>query len=253
MRILVIENELPLAGHITRTLARCGHSLSAQPDGALGLQTALAQRPDLVVVDLQTVHGRAFTGQIRRIRSASRVLLLTGKSGADPRFSGAPAGTTDVLTKPFAMTELVNRVEVLGRTVPTDAGGGRLEVADLRLEVRRRLIERAGKTTALPRREFELLHILMREPGRVFSRTEICERIWQRDHAYGSRTVEVFISRLRQKVDHGSIAPLIQTVRSVGYAIRAPGDFSRAPFRRTRPAADQRHELAESNATPAAV
>jgi DNA-binding response OmpR family regulator len=245
MRILVIENELPLAGHITRTLARCGHSLSAQPDGPLGLQTALAQRPDLVVVDLQTVRGRSCTGQIRRIRSASRVLLLTGRSGADPRFSGAPSGTTDVLAKPFTMTELVNRVEVLGRKVPTDAGGGRLEVADLRLEVRRRLIERAGKTTALPRRECELLEILMREPGRVFSRTEICERIWQRDHAYGSRTVEIFISRLRQKVARGSLAPLSQTVRAVGYAIGAPGCFTRVPTtqarpRRARSAADRR-------------
>jgi|GEM_PF-414164 len=222
MRILIIENELPLARHIARTLARCGHRLSAQADGALGLQAALSQRPDLVVVDLKTIKGHSFTGQIRRIRSAARVLLLTEKSAAAPRFIGAPSGTTDVLPKPFTMTELVNRVEVLGRSVPTDAGDGRFEVADLRLEVRRRQIERAGKITTLPRRECELLHILMREPGRVFSRTELCERIWQRDHAYGSRTVEIFVSRLRQKVDRGSITPLIQTVRAVGYAILGP-------------------------------
>ena len=250
MRILVIENELPLAGHITRTLARCGHSLSAQPDGALGLQTALAQRPDLVVVDLKTVKGRAFTGQIRRIRSASRVLLLTERSEADPRLIGAPSGTIDVLAKPFAMTELVNRVEALGRSVPSDEDDGRLEIADLRLEVRRRKIERAGKITTLPHREFALLHILMREPGRVFSRTELCERIWQRDHAYGSRTVEILISRLRQKVDRGSIAPLIQTVRAVGYAIQAPDNSGRTPLQRIRPATDRRHKLEESNLSP---
>jgi len=98
-----------------------------------------------------------------------------------------------------------------------------LEVADLRMDVHHRRVTREGKPIALSPREFDVLQVLMQEPGRVFSRTELCERVWQRDHKYDTRTVEIFIARLRKKVDAEFADPLIHTLRSVGYTIRAPG------------------------------
>jgi DNA-binding response OmpR family regulator len=222
VRILVIENEVALASHITSTLVRCGHSLCAQHDGALGLRTALTQRPDLVVLDLESIRGRSLHRQVRRVRSASRVLWLTEKRDDEHRFIATPSGPADFLAKPFAMGELVTRVEGLGRLMPPAAASRWLQIADLRMDVRERLVTRAGKSLALSRREFALLHVLMCEAGRTFSRTELCERIWRSDHAYGSRTVEMSISRLRRKVDGGSDVPLVQTDRAVGYGLRQP-------------------------------
>ena len=98
-----------------------------------------------------------------------------------------------------------------------------LKVEDLRMEVHSRRVTRAGRPIALSPREFDVLQVLMQEPGRAFSRTELCERVWQRDHEYDTRTVEIFITRLRKKVDSGFVAPLIYTLRGVGYTIR-PAD-----------------------------
>jgi DNA-binding response OmpR family regulator len=113
-------------------------------------------------------------------------------------------------------------VEALGRrgTAPTESTV--LRVADLQADVVHRRVTRAGQPIALSPREFDVLQVLMQEPGRVFSRTELCERVWHRDHEYDTRTVEIFITRLRRKVDSEFAAPLIHTLRSVGYTLRAP-------------------------------
>ena len=102
------------------------------------------------------------------------------------------------------------------------AAPDRLKVADLHMDIRQRRVARAGKPIALSPREFDVLQVLMQEPGRPFSRTELCERVWQRDHEYDTRTVEIFITRLRKKVDSGFGPALIHTLRSVGYTIRPP-------------------------------
>ncbi|MCX6956125.1 MAG: response regulator transcription factor [Verrucomicrobia bacterium] len=224
MRILVIEDEPQLAGHITRALARRGHTLSAQHDGALGLQAALEHPHDLVVLDLNlpTLDGLSVLARLRRAGSSARVLILTAKGEVEHRVKGLQSGADDYLTKPFAMDELIARVEALGRRTPGPAGDDLLEVADLHMDVRHRRVMRAGKPIALSPREFDVLQVLMQEPGRAFSRTELCERVWQRDHEYDTRTVEIFITRLRKKVDSGFGAPLIHTLRAVGYTIRAP-------------------------------
>jgi DNA-binding response OmpR family regulator len=138
------------------------------------------------------------------------------------RVKGLQAGADDYLAKPFSMDELVARVDALGRRGGTPAEGDLLKVGDLHMDVRHRRVTRGGKTIALSPREFDVLQVLMQEPGRPFSRTELCERVWQRDHEYDTRTVEIFIARLRKKVDSGFPAALIQTLRAVGYAIRAP-------------------------------
>lgn len=221
MRILVIENELPLAGAMTRTLARSGHSLSAERDGASGLRDALTRRHDLVVLNLKTLRGERSLHQLRRVCATSRVLMISDQAEPAPRLAGPASSTSDYLAAPFAMDELLNRVEALGRRTP-DSHEIRLLAGDLCLDLRRRQADRAGKTLKLSSREFLLLEIFLREPGRTFSRAEICERLWHREHAYGSRTVEMFVSRLRRKVDAGFDAPLIHTVHAFGYVLRQP-------------------------------
>ena len=116
------------------------------------------------------------------------------------------------MAKPFSMDELVARIEALGRRGATPTAADLLEVGDLHMDVHHRRVSRAGRPIALSPREFDVLQLLMQEPGRVFSRTELCERVWQRDHEYDTRTVEIFITRLRKKVDSGFATPLIHTV-----------------------------------------
>lgn len=224
MRILVIEDEAQLARHVVRALARHGHDALAQHDGAEGLKAALEQSPDLIVLDLNlpSLDGFEVLHELRQARSLARVLILTARGEVEHRVKGLKAGADDYLAKPFSMDELVARVEALGRRAATPTAADFLEVGDLHLDLHRRLVTRRGKPIALSPREFDVLQVLMQEPGRAFSRTELCERVWQRDHAYDSRTVEIFIARLRKKIDGGFENPLIQTIRSVGYAVVPP-------------------------------
>lgn len=222
MRIQVIEDEPQLARHIVSALTRNGHLASASYDGLQGLEEALLHPPDLVVLDLNlpTLDGFSVLSRIKQAECPSRVIILTARGDVEHRVKGLKAGADDYLPKPFAMDELVARIDALGRRSSTSASSDTLEVADLRVDRQRRRAARGGTLIPLSPREFEVLEVLMREPGRVFSRTELCERVWQRDHEYDTRTVEIFITRLRKKVDAGFPVSLIHTVRSVGYTIR---------------------------------
>lgn len=221
MRILIIEDELQLARHITRALTRNGHRVDSRHTGGEGLQAALDDPPDLVVLDLNLpgLDGFSVLTQLRHANCPSRVLILTARGEVEHRVKGLNAGADDYLAKPFSMDELVARVEALGRRGATPSAADFLKVADLHMDVQRRRVSRAGSNVALSPREFDVLQVLMQEPGRVFSRTELCERVWQRDHEYDTRTVEIFITRLRKKLDAGFAVPLIHTHRGVGYAI----------------------------------
>jgi DNA-binding response OmpR family regulator len=224
MRILIIEDEAQLARHVTRALIRHGHEATAQQDGAAGLNAALEDPPDLIVLDLNlpSLDGFGVLAELRQARSPSRVLILTARGDVEHRVKGLKAGADDYLAKPFSMEELVARVEALGRRAATPTAADFLEIGDLRMDLHKRQVTRQGRMIALSPREFDVLQVLMQEPGRAFSRTELCERVWQRDHEYDSRTVEIFIARLRKKVDEGFSDPLIQTIRSVGYTISPP-------------------------------
>lgn len=223
MRILVIEDERQLAGHITRALARQGHCVAAHHDGQEGLQAALAEPPDLVVLDLNLpgLDGMSVLARLRAAQSPARVLILTARSEVEHRVKGLQAGADDYLAKPFSMDELVARVLALGRRGAGSTPGDLLKVSDLHMDVRHRRVARSGRAIALSPREFDVLQVLMQEPGRPFSRTELCERVWQRDHEYDTRTVEIFITRLRKKIDSAFGVPLIHTLRGVGYTIKA--------------------------------
>jgi DNA-binding response OmpR family regulator len=223
MRILVIEDERQLAGHITRALNRHGHLAAARHDGAEGLQAALQDPPDLVVLDLNlpTLDGLTVLARLREAKSPARVIILTARSEVEHRIKGLHAGADDYLSKPFSMDELAARIEALGRRGATPTAADLLKLADLQMDVHQRRVTRAGRPVSLSPREFDVLHVLLQEPGRAFSRTELCERVWQRDHEYDTRTVEIFITRLRKKIDSGFSAPLIHTLRGIGYTIRS--------------------------------
>jgi two-component system OmpR family response regulator/two-component system copper resistance phosphate regulon response regulator CusR len=224
MRILVVEDERQLARHISRALLRHGHVSEERHDGAEALAAALADPPDLVVLDLNLpgLDGLSVLARLKREACPSRVLILTARGAVEDRVKGLKSGADDYLAKPFSMDELVARIEALGRRGATPTAADLLSVADLHMDVHNRRVTRAGRAVALSPREFDVLQVLMQEPGRVFSRTELSERVWQRDHQYDTRTVEIFITRLRKKVDAGFAVPLIHTLRSVGYAIRPP-------------------------------
>jgi len=225
MRVLVIEDELQLARHVTRGLVRHGHDAEARHDGAEGLKLALEHPPDLIVLDLNlpSLDGFSVLAGLRKAKCPARVLILTARGEVEHRVKGLKAGADDYLAKPFSMEELVARVEALGRRAATPTAADLLEVKDLHMDVQHRRVTRAGQNIELSPREFEVLQVLMQEPGRVFSRTELCERVWQRDHEYDSPTVEIFIARLRKKLDAGFAEALLQTIRSVGYTIRPSG------------------------------
>lgn len=224
MRILVIEDEPKLSQHITKALTRHNHEPSARFDGAEGLQAALLESPDLVVLDLSLpgLDGFSVLTGLREAQCPARVLILTARGQVEDRVKGLKAGADDYLAKPFSMDELIARIEAIGRRGATPNAADLLKVGDLQMDVQHRRVTRAGKLIALSPREFDVLQVLMQEPGRIFSRTELCERIWHRDHEYDTRTVEIFITRLRKKVDAGLASPLIHTLRFAGYTIRAP-------------------------------
>jgi len=223
MRILVIEDEPQLARHIARALSRQDHVVTTELDGLTGLQSALARPPETIVLDLNlpSLDGSAVLAQLRQSKSPARILILTARGEVGERIKGLKAGADDYLPKPFSMDELVARVEALGRRGTASAAADLLDVSDLQMDVRHRRVSRAGIFIQLSPREFDVLQVLMQEPDRVFSRTELCERVWQREHEYDTRTVEIFITRLRKKIDSQYGVPLIQTLRGRGYTIRS--------------------------------
>lgn len=222
MNILIVEDEKLLAGHVCRSLSKAGHTVEAVSDGLVAVDAAVMRRFDLVVLDVNLPGCSGFE-VLQRLRAAhvtSRVLMLTARSEVGDRVSGLRAGADDYLTKPFALEELIARVEALGRRNGAPGQADFLEVVDIRMDILRRRVMRAGQQVELSPREFEVLQVFMKEPGRTFSRDELCERIWEREHEYDTRTVEVFIMRLRKKLDEGRAHPLFETVRGIGYMLR---------------------------------
>jgi DNA-binding response OmpR family regulator len=220
MQVLVVEDEVGLAQHISRALIEAGHEPNLVHDGETALGEAEAAHYDLIVLDVMLPGIDGFE-VLRRLRAAemdTRVLILTARGEVSDRVTGLGLGADDYLAKPFSMRELVARVNALGRRFPEKALI-KLQVGDLVLSLADGQLYRGTRRIELSARERTLLRVLMREPGRIFSRTELCERVWEREHEYGVKLVEAFISRLRKKMD----SPLlIHTVRHLGYTIREP-------------------------------
>jgi DNA-binding response OmpR family regulator len=217
MRILVVEDEVRLARHIASALIEACHDPVVIHDGEEGLQKAMGESFDLIVLDVGLPRMDGFE-VLRRLRSrhvTSRVLMLTARGDLKDRVAGLQLGADDYLAKPFAMQELVARVRALGRRYAEEPALS-LRVGDLTLHLASHDVYRGTRLIELSTRELMLLKVLMREPGRVFTRTELCERVWEHEHEYDTKLVEVFIGRLRKKIGD---PPLIRTVRYVGYTI----------------------------------
>jgi DNA-binding response OmpR family regulator len=219
MRILVVEDDVPLARQIGSALTEAGHDPTVVHDGQRALDKTKQKPFDLIVLDVM-LPGMDGFDVLRHLRSehmASRVLMLTARAEVKDRVTGLQLGADDYLPKPFAMRELVARVNALGRRYPEEPVLN-LRVGDLALDLATHDVHRSAKRIELSPRELNLLKVLMREPGRIFTRTELCERVWEHPHEYDTKLVEVFIGRLRRKIGD---PPLIHTVRHVGYMIDA--------------------------------
>lgn len=218
MHILVVDDEVRLSRHIFSALTEAGHDPVVVHEGEAALRTVDHNAFDLVVLDvgLPGIDGFEVLRRLRRNRVNSRVIMLTARGQLNDRVAGLQLGADDYLAKPFAMQELMARIRALGRRFAEEPS---LEwrVGDLTLHVADQTVHRNDRRIELSARELTLLKVLMREPGRVFTRTELCERVWERQHEYDMKLVEVFIGRLRKKI---GVPPLIHTVRHIGYMIK---------------------------------
>lgn len=225
MRILLVEDQADLARQLERSLVQANHEVAKASDGPGAVDAALNGRFDLLVLDvnLPGFDGFEVLKKIRKASVLSRVLMLTARGEVGDRVAGLKAGADDYLTKPFAMEELLARIDALGRRGGEVESSRILKAGDLTMDVDRRRVTRAGERVELSPREFEVLHVFMKEPGRTFSRDEICERIWEREHEYDTRTVEIFVMRLRKKLDRKDTPSVIATIRGMGYSLPEPG------------------------------
>ena len=227
MHVLVVEDEVRLARHIASALTEAGDDPVVVHDGKEALHHAVDKPFDLIVLDigLPRIDGFEVLRRLRARHVSSRVLILTARGQVTDRVSGLQLGADDYLAKPFAMQELLARVRALGRRYPEEPAP-KLRVGDLTFDVANHEVYRGERRIELSARELTLLKVLMREPGRVFTRTELCERVWEHSHEYDTKLVEVFIGRLRKKIGDPQ---LIQTVRHVGYTLHETIADSNAP------------------------
>lgn len=217
MHILVVEDDVPLTRQITAALLPAGHDPVVIHDGEAALHAGAESIFDLIVIDigLPRMDGFELLRRLRSLHVKSRILMLTARSAIKDRVTGLQLGADDYLAKPFSMSELVARIDALGRRYPEEPAAT-LRVGDLSLDLVDHKVHRKARQIELSAREVMLLKVLMREPGRVFSRTELCQRVWEHQHEYDTKLVEVFIGRLRKKIGEPQ---LIHTVRHVGYSI----------------------------------
>ncbi|MDQ7841475.1 MAG: response regulator transcription factor [bacterium] len=224
MHILIVEDDQRLGRLLQRVLTEERHAVDLAHSGERGLDLALSGGYDLVVLDLMLpdLDGVEVCRRLRAEGIGTPVLMLTARGTVEDRVAGLNAGADDYLVKPFAMAELLARVNALLRRrdrpaeIPTV-----IEVADLTLDLLRREVRRDGRVIELTPKEFALLEYLMRNSGTALSRTQIIDHVWRYDMDAVSNVVDIYIHYLRGKIDRNSKRPLIKTVRGVGYKIGA--------------------------------
>lgn len=223
MRILVIEDDRQTADYVARGFSEGGHVVNALADGRDALTHALHESYDVIVVDrmLPGLDGLSFVKALRAAGDQTPILFLTAVGGLDDRVDGLEAGGDDYLVKPFAFVELMARVNALARRPPAQPEKTVLRVGDLELDLVRRTCRRADQTIELQPREFLLLETLMRNEGRVLTRTMLLERVWDFHFDPQTSVVETHVSRLRAKIDRPFDKPLLHTIRNTGYSLHA--------------------------------
>ena len=222
MRVLVIEDDRETAQFLQKALKESGHAADLAADGETGLQLATEGSYDVAIVDrmLPRLDGLSLVKSMRATGNRTPVLFLSALGEVDDRVKGLRAGGDDYLTKPYAYTELLARIEALSRRGAPEENETRYAAGDLVLDRLSHRVSRAGEQIPLQPREYRLLEYLMKHKGQVVTRTMLLENVWDYHFDPQTNVIDVHISRLRSKIDKGHARPLLHTVRGAGYMIR---------------------------------
>ena len=227
MLILLVEDDVKIASFIVKGLKSAGYAVDHASDGEEGLQLALSRPYDTAIIDIMLPgrDGLSLIANIRAKKVNTPVIILSAKGSVDDRVKGLQAGGDDYLTKPFAFSELLARVQALIRRASGATDPTQLALGDLTVNLLTRDVIREGKRIALQPLEFSLLEYLLRNSGRIVSKTMIMEHVWDYNFDPQTNVVEARISRLRDKIDRGFDRKLIHTVRGVGYVLKDTQPF----------------------------
>ena len=223
MRLLLVEDDAKTASFVLKGLKEHGYAVDHVDDGETGLHMALSEPYDAAIIDvmLPKLDGLALIGELRRKKNKLPVIILSARGTTDDRIKGLETGSDDYIAKPFAFSELLARIQALLRRASGVSEPTGLTVADLAIDLLTREVARGAKKIDLQPREFALLEYLMRNAGRVVSKTMIMEHVWDYNFDPHTNVVEACVCRLRDKIDKGfGAAKLIHTIRGVGYVIR---------------------------------
>ena len=221
MHILLIEDDKDAASYMIKGLTESGHNVVHAADGKEGLGQALTGSFDVMIIDrmLPTMDGLTIIETIRAAKISTPVLILSALGEVDDRVEGLRAGGDDYLTKPYAFSELLARIEVLARRSQPRQSENKLKIHNLEMDLIKHKVTRQGKTINLQPREFRLLEYLMRHKDQVVSRTMLLEQVWDYNFDPQTNVIDVHISRLRNKIDKGFDKPLLHTIRGAGYTL----------------------------------
>ena len=222
MRILLVEDDSKIASFVEKGLRAAGYAIDHAPDGEAGLHMALTEPYDAAVIDimLPKLDGLSLIKQMRQRKINTPVIVLSAKDSVDDRVKGLQTGSDDYMTKPFAFSELLARVQALLRRAGGLSEPTQLVVGNLSMNLLSREVVREGRRIELQPIEFSLLEYLMRNTGRVVSKTMIMEHVWDYNFDPQTNVVEARISRLRDKLDRDFSRKLIYTIRGVGYVLK---------------------------------
>ena len=224
VQILLAEDDVSLGRALKRALEEAGHDVTITSDGLATLELALAGRLDVILLDigLPVLDGLDVCRRLREGGVESSVIVITGRGDLEMRVAALDAGADDCLVKPFAVEELLARIRAATRRSLRAANArDQLTAGDLTLDVARHSALRGEREIELTVKEFQLLELLLRNSGKVLSRAEILDNVWQYDRRFASNVVDIYIHYLRNKIDRGFGRPLIHTIRGVGYTLRA--------------------------------
>jgi two-component system, OmpR family, response regulator len=222
VRVLIVEDDNAIASFVAKGLAEAGFAVDPVGDGQTGLERALATPYDVAIVDvmLPGIDGLTLVETLRQRGVRTPVLILSARHTVDDRVKGLQAGGDDYLVKPFAFPELLARVQALVRRGSAASEPTRLVAGDIEMDLLSREVRRGGKPIELRAKEFALLEVLMRNAGRVVSKTTILAKVYDYRFDPGTNVVDVLVHRLREKLDRGFEKKVLQTVRGMGYVLK---------------------------------
>jgi len=224
MKVLLVEDNERVTRFVTKGLQEAGHTADHADNGRDGLFLAASERYDVIVMDRMlpgNIDGLSLISALRQSGNQTPILILSALADVDERIKGLRAGGDDYLTKPFAFGELLARLDALGRRSRQDGTITTLEVADLKMDLLSRKVQRGTRQILLQPREFKLLEYLMRHAGQVVTRTMLLENVWDYHFDPQTNVVDVHISKLRQKIEPEPERSLLRTVRNAGYMLSA--------------------------------